>query len=86
MKLQQSLKKPVTKNWEVDVDLLKSTVIEIYESLPENEKANARWARNFTDRLIQHHKIWLSDNEISVQQLKQIHPEVIHGMKDVLVH
>ena len=80
------VEKTVTKNWEVDVDLLKSTVIEIYESLPENEKANARWARNFTDRLIQHHKIWLSDNEISVQQLKQIHPEVIHGMKDVLVH
>lgn len=79
------VEKSVTKNWEVDVERLKTAVKEIYVQLPDYEKANARWARNFTDQLIQHHKVWLSDNDIPIEQLKKIHSDVIKAMQDEYV-
>lgn len=75
------VEKTVTNNWDVDIPLLKSVVKDIYVELPEHEKSNGRWARNFTDQLIQHHKVWLSDHDVPVEQLKQIHPETIELIK-----
>lgn len=71
------VEKTMTKNWEVNVPLLRSVVKEVYAKLPITEKANARWARNFTERLISNHKVWLSDHHASAADLKKIHDDVI---------
>lgn len=72
----------VTKNWEVDRNHLRKVVKEIYMTLPAHEQANGRWARNFAERLIQQHKVWLSDHDDPFEHLKVIHPEVIEAMKN----
>lgn len=79
------VEKNVTKNWEVNVPLLKEVVKEIYTQLPENEKSNARWARNFSDRLISSHKVWLSDQEAPSEHLNKIHDHVIQEIRQQYV-
>ena len=49
----------VTKNWTVNEQLLKSMVVSRYKQLPDDERSNGRWARNFADKLISQHKLWL---------------------------
>lgn len=75
------VEKNVTKNWEVNVPLLRSIVKEIYVQLPTNEQANARWARNFTEKLVSNHKVWLSNHELPVEHLKKIHDDVIRDIR-----
>lgn len=70
----------ITNNWQVNVPLLRSTVIDIYEHLPSQEKSNARWARNFTEELIRYHKVWMIDQKTDVDQLKNISDEVINEL------
>lgn len=70
----------ITKDWQVNVPLLRSIVIDIYEHLPTQEKSNARWARNFSEQLIQHHKVWLIDQEVAANQLWRISDEVINEL------
>ena len=72
------VEKNVTKNWEVNIPLLKSVVQEIYVNLPIEEKSNARWARNFTEKLVANHKVWLSALDSPKDHLTTIHDDVIH--------
>ncbi|MFD2626704.1 AAA family ATPase [Salibacterium salarium] len=74
------VEKNVTKDWEVNVPLLRSKVIDIYTKLSSNEKANARWARNFSERLIQNHKVWVIDQDSAIDHLKKINDEVIREL------
>lgn len=71
----------ITKDWEINVPLLRATVIDIYINLEKNEKANARWARNFSERLIQNHKVWVSEHPSAIHQLKKINDEVINNLQ-----
>ncbi|MEK4298362.1 AAA family ATPase [Oceanobacillus sp. FSL W8-0428] len=71
------VEKNITKHWQVDSAYLRSVVSDIYRHLPESEKANARWARNFSEKLIQNHKIWISDNQLSGTEMKQISTELL---------
>lgn len=75
------VEKIITKDWEVNVPLLKSTVVDIYKELPSNEKSNARWARNFSERLVQNHKAWVGDHPSAMNQLKKINDEVIYDLQ-----
>lgn len=72
----------ITKHWQVDSDYLRSVVSDIYRHLPEAEKANARWARNFSEKLIQNHKIWISDHQLSGDGMKRISSELLNRMYD----
>ncbi|WP_339178024.1 AAA family ATPase [Oceanobacillus sp. FSL W7-1293] len=74
------VEKNISKYWKVDSNHLHSVVSEVYRNLPEAEKANARWARNFSEKLIQNHKIWISDHQLSGQEIKQISPELLDQM------
>lgn len=49
----------VASDWVVNENLLKHLVASKYQSLPDNEKSNGRWARNYVDQLINHQKSWL---------------------------
>lgn len=49
-------------------------------------KANARWARNFSKKLIQNHKAWVADNPSTINQLKIINDEVIHKLHQEYIH
>lgn len=74
------VEKNISKHWQVDSDHLYNVVSEVYRQLPEAEKANARWARNFSEKLIQNHKIWISDHQLSGQDIKQISTELLDKM------
>lgn len=73
------VEKIITDHWEVNVPLLRSKVIEAYSSLENHEKANARWARNYAEQLVQNHKVWLVDQDLAVNQFKKIDDEVVLG-------
>ncbi|GGP15234.1 AAA family ATPase [Oceanobacillus neutriphilus] len=74
------VEKNITKHWQVDSDYLRSMVSDIYRQLPEEEKTNARWARNFSEKLIQNHKIWISDHQLSGNEMKQISTALLDRM------
>lgn len=75
------VEKMIVKDWKVNVPLLKSTVIDIYSYLPDYEKANARWARNFSEKLIQLHKSWIAEHSSEIDDIKKINDEVILDME-----
>lgn len=52
----------IQKKWTVNEKLLLSIVANRYKQLPEAEQSNGRWARNFADQIVTHHKLWLSDH------------------------
>ena len=52
----------LTKNFTLDETLLKRLVVQHYAALPKEDQANGRWARNFANEVIKHHKLWLVDN------------------------
>lgn len=74
--------KMVEKNWEINTELLQAAVSEIYTNLPSEERGNARWARNFTEKLIQSHKSWIADSSTEMKQVRMIPDEVIIEVKE----
>lgn len=52
----------VKKDWTFNDGLLKSIVVNKYKQLPDAERSNGRWARNFADKLIAQHKLWLGEH------------------------
>ena len=70
----------ITKSWTADTEYLRHAVLRIYSEVPQNEKSNARWARNFSEKLIQNHKVWVMDNDVAGEQLKTISNNVIDQM------
>ncbi|WP_249260835.1 AAA family ATPase [Virgibacillus pantothenticus] len=63
------VEKNITKEWKVNTQLLR------YTNLPSNEKANARWAGNFLEKLIQNHKVWVVENNSTTDHLMKINNE-----------
>lgn len=72
----------VGKNFQVNHDLLIQVVTQRYQALPSDERSNGRWARNFADQLIAHHKLWLSDRLDQVKNVKQINDDVVSASLD----
>lgn len=66
----------VSKDWKVDENLLKHLVKQKYQGLPDNEKSNGRWARNYVDQLIGHQKSWLSTH-LDADDITQIPDELV---------
>lgn len=46
--------------YKLNENLLRKHVEEIYETLPQNQKSNGRWARNFKERLLKNHMTLIS--------------------------
>lgn len=72
----------IVKDWKIDRAHLRLLVEDIYGALPENEQANARWARDFSTHIIQEHKVWISDQDLSTQEMLQIENPLldkVHG-------
>lgn len=67
----------ISKNWNIDKKKLFKVVETIYSKIPNNEKANARWARNFSDKLIQKHKVWLAENKVTGPEMKNIDSKLL---------
>ncbi|AUS72697.1 MULTISPECIES: AAA family ATPase [Lactiplantibacillus] len=70
--------KTVEKDFQVNDELLKQVVVDHYDDLPVSERANGRWARNFSDKLIMNHKLWLNDHLNQVTNVKQIDDSVLN--------
>ncbi|BDR56596.1 AAA family ATPase [Xylocopilactobacillus apis] len=71
----------ITKNWQVNVDLLKSIVSDKYAALPDEDKSNGRWARNYSEQLVRNHKLWLADHP-DVTDITRISDDVLKASKD----
>src|SRR5699024_3541050 len=72
----------VEKNWEINKELLQEVVFEIYTNLASEESGNARWARNFTEKLIQSHKTWIADSTTEIERVREIQDEVVLEVKE----
>src|SRR5699024_9285620 len=72
----------VVKNWTINENLLQEIVSDIYMKLPADEQGNARWARNFMEKLIQTHKAWVADSSSEIEQVSVISDEVLYEVKE----
>lgn len=70
----------ITKDWKVDEELLKKVVTNTYRQLPDSEKGNGRWARNFAEKLVAKHKRWLADNYIEGMDFNYINNDLLTDM------
>ena len=71
------------RGWLVDADLLTATVVAAYEALPPAERSNGRWARNFADRLEHQHKLWISQNNVSGEELRRISDDTVRAVAGI---
>lgn len=65
------------ENWTYESNVLRDKVIDKYDSLPIKDKSNGRWARNFSERLVNNHKTWLADHLDDVDDLRHISNDII---------
>ena len=65
----------LTKQWNIGAYPIVERVAEVYRQIPTKEKANARWARNLVDEIVNNHKNWIFDN--NPENLLCIHPDVL---------
>lgn len=66
--------------WRFNEDFLRMTVMNAYEQLPEADKSNGRWARNFTQKLLMQHKNYIVNEDVEPDNFDFITDKVIFGM------
>lgn len=82
--IAQIVSSSITKDWKVNTSLLEKVVINMYTALPEKKRSNARWARNYTERLISAHKVWLG-KQGNIENVKEIHDSLIEESQDWVI-
>lgn len=65
--------------WEFDAELVEQVAAETYETLPEQERSNGRWARNFAERLEALHSDYVASHSITGDAVRRIDPEAIRA-------
>ncbi|MGO1569191.1 MAG: AAA family ATPase [Brachybacterium sp.] len=63
--------------WEFDGDLLEEAAAEAYQNLPEHDRSNGRWARNFAERIEALHSDHVAARGLTGEAVRRIDPEVI---------
>jgi SpoVK/Ycf46/Vps4 family AAA+-type ATPase len=71
--------------WRFNEDFLRMTVINKYDNLPENEKSNGRWARNFTQKLLMLQKNYIVSEDVSPENFDFITDKVIYEIGQMAV-
>lgn len=71
--------------WRYNEDFLKMTVINQYENLPDNEKSNGRWARNFTQKLLMLQKNYIVSEDVPPDDFDFITDKVIYEIGQMKV-
>src|SRR5699024_1871196 len=69
----------LAQRWEVDAELVEQVTAETYEGLPEKERSNGRWARNFAERLESLHSDHVVEHGITGEAVRRIDPTVIRA-------
>ncbi|WP_437583477.1 AAA family ATPase [Paramicrobacterium sp. CJ85] len=67
----------LSQQWVFDRSLFDEIATAAYDALPEQDRSNGRWARNFTERIISAHTDYLAENDIHGEAMKQIPDEVL---------
>ncbi|SJM71682.1 AAA family ATPase [Gulosibacter sp. 10] len=67
--------------WRFDEALLAGIAAGRYASLPEAERSNGRWARNFAQEVEKAHKRWLVENDATGDEAMRIRDAVIRGFE-----
>lgn len=70
------------KQWKVDKGHLQKVVTEIYNKIPAKERSNARWARNFSESIIQEHKVWMAHKDANTEDLLEIQNDMLDKMSE----
>ena len=63
--------------WEFETELLEQAAAEAYEAVPEQDRSNGRWARNFAEHLESLHSDYVAARGITGDAVRRIDPEVI---------
>ena len=63
--------------WEFDGDLLEQVAAEAYRDVPEHDRSNGRWARNFAERVEALHSDHVAAHGLIGDAVRRIAPEVI---------
>lgn len=66
--------------WRFNEDFLRMTVTGKYDTLPDNEKSNGRWARNFTQKLLMLQKNYIVSEDVPQDNFDFITDKVIYEM------
>ena len=65
--------------WEFDGDLLEQVAAEAYRDVPEHDRSNGRWARNFAERVEALHSDHVAAHGLIGDAVRRIAPEVIRA-------
>lgn len=66
----------LAKRWEFNAALFAEIAGATYDALPEDERDNGRWARNFTSRVVAAHTDYLAENDVTGAEMRRI-PDAI---------
>ena len=69
----------LSSRWEFDAELVEQVAAETYEKLPEQDRSNGRWARNFAERLEALHSDHVATHGITGDAVRRIDPEVVRA-------
>lgn len=58
----QMVVRRLSRTWTFDEDEVARMVADAYEQLPDTQRSNGRWARNFCDAVVKRHKRWLIES------------------------
>lgn len=75
--IAQIVRNILKRNWQFDEQRLQTLVSDLYQKVPANERANGRWARNFSEALEKQQKIYIVDKHIKGAEICQIQNELI---------
>lgn len=64
--------------WEFDEELLERSTAGAYRALPERDRSNGRWARNFAERIETLHSDHVAAQGVTGEAVRTIAPDVIH--------
>ena len=74
----------LVERWEFDEQLLEEAAAEAYRVLPEHERSNGRWARNFAERIEALHSDHVAAHGVTGDDLRRIDPAVIREVSGVV--
>lgn len=76
----------LAKSWTFNEAKLKAVVSEIYQNLPAQEKANGRWARNFSEEAAKQQKVFIVDNDVPLEDMRTIKDTLFDELLEAYRH
>lgn len=70
----------LSKSWKFNRDVLDDVVIHQYQQVPPEKRSNARWARIFSEKVINMHKDWIAEESTDDDDIQFILDKTIRSV------